>query len=83
MKKQDDDFPVTKYFSFSFSRFPNLLTIQDINPFPHNDTFWRPLETSLLKTLWEQEKLLVMSNFFFSHSVFYQFEWLSAIFFKF
>ena len=23
-----------------------------INPFPHNDTFWRPWETSLLKTLW-------------------------------
>ena len=22
-----------------------------INPFPHNDTFWRPWETSLLKTL--------------------------------
>ena len=41
-----------------------------INPFPHNDTFWRPWETSLLKTLWEKEKLLVTSNFSFSHSVF-------------
>ena len=41
-----------------------------INPFPHNDTFWLPWETSLLKTLWEKEKLLVTSNFSFSHSVF-------------
>ena len=44
-----------------------------VNPFPHNDTFWRPWETSLLKTLWEKEKLLVTSNFSFSHSVFYPF----------
>ena len=28
--------------------------------------------TSLLKTLWEKEKLLTTSNFSFSHSVFYQ-----------
>ena len=26
-----------------------------INPFPHNDTFWRPWETSLLKTLGKGE----------------------------
>ena len=44
-----------------------------VNPFPHNDTFWRPWETSLLKTLWEKEELLVTSNFSFSHSVFYLF----------
>ena len=43
------------------------------NSFPHSDTFWRPWETSLLKTLWEKEKLLVTSIFSFSHSVFYQF----------
>ena len=24
------------------------------NPFPHNDIFWRPWKTSLLKTLWEK-----------------------------
>ena len=52
------------------------------NPFPHNDTFWRPWETSLLKTLCEKEKLLVMSNFSFSHSVFYLFGKLSNIFIK-
>ena len=39
----------------------------------HNDTFWRLWETSLLKTLWEKEKLLVTSNFSFSHSIFYPF----------
>ena len=39
--------------------------------------------TSLLKTLWEKEKLLVMSNFSFSHSVFYMFEELFSIFIKF
>ena len=38
---------------------------------------------SLLKTLWEKEKLLVTSNFSFSHSVFYSFEKLSTIFMRF
>ena len=53
------------------------------NPFPHSDTFWHPWETSLLKTLWKKEKLLVTSNFSFSHSVNYPFGILSAIFIKF
>ena len=35
----------------------------DFNPFPHNDTFSRPWETSLLKPLWEKEKLLVNEQF--------------------
>ena len=35
------------------------------------------------KTLWEKEKLLIMSNLSFSHSVFYPFGELSAIFIKF
>ena len=37
----------------------------------------------LLKTLWEKEKLLMMSNFSSSHSNFYLFSELSAIFIKF
>ena len=41
------------------------------NPFPHNNTFWRVWERSLLKTLWEKEKMLVASIFSFSHNVFY------------
>ena len=35
--------------------------------------FDTPFETSLLKTLWEKEKLPVTSNFSFSYSVFYLF----------
>ena len=34
----------------------------------------------VLETLWEKEKLLVTSNFSFSHSVFYPFRELSDIF---
>ena len=57
--------------------------LKQINPFPHNDTFWRPWETSLSKTLWKKEKLLVTNNFSFPHSVFYQFRELSDILIKF
>ena len=53
-----------------------------IKPFPNKPLFWHVYNTSLLKTLWEQEKLLVMSNFSFSHSVFYTFGELSAIYIK-
>ena len=38
---------------------------------------------NLPKTLWEKEKLLVTSNFSFSHSVFYPFGELFAIFISF
>ena len=51
-----------------------------INPFPNKPWFLRVNSTSLLKTLWEKEKLLITSNFSFSHSVFYLFGELSAIF---
>ena len=43
------------------------------NPFPNKPWFLRVCSTSHLKTLWEKEKLLVMTNFSFSHSVFYPF----------
>ena len=52
-------------------KYSNWFWIVRTNPFPHNDAFWSPWETSLLKTLWEKEKLLVTRNFFFSPSVFY------------
>ena len=42
-------------------------------PFPNKPWFLRVYSISLLKTLGEKEKFLVMSNFSFSHSVFYQF----------
>ena len=54
-----------------------------VNPFPNKPWFLHVCSTSLLKTLWEKEKLLVTSNFSFSRSVFYPFEELSAIFIKF
>ena len=53
------------------------------NPFPNKPWFLRVCCTNLLKTLWEKEKLLVRSNFSFSHSVFFLFRKLSAIFIKF
>ena len=43
----------------------------------------RVYSTSLLKTLWEKEKLLVTSNFSFSDSVFCLFGELPAISIKF
>ena len=52
----------------------------------HSNTvtpFDAPGKQSLLKTLWEKEKLLVTSNFSFSQSVFYPSKELSAIFIKF
>ena len=54
-----------------------------VKPFPHDDAYWRPWETSFLKTLWEKEKLLVTSDFSFFHNVFYQTGKLGAIFVKF
>ena len=52
-----------------------------VNPFPNKPWFLRICSTSLLKTLWKKEKLLVTSNFsFFSHSVFFSFGELSTIF---
>ena len=72
---------------FSKGLFPRaskgVIVWEWVNPFPHNDTFGRPLEASLLKILWEKEKLLIMSNFSFTPSVFYLFRELSAIFIKF
>ena len=52
-----------------------------INPFPNKPWFSRVCSTSLLKTLGNGE-MLVTSNFSFSHSVFYSFGELSAIFIK-
>ena len=53
-----------------------------INPLPNKPWFLHVCSTSLLKTLWEKEKLLVTSNFSFSHSVLHRFGELSAIFIK-
>ena len=54
----------------------------NLNPFPNKPWFSSVCSTSHLKTLWEKEKLLVTSNFSFSHSVFYPLGELSTIFIK-
>ena len=53
-----------------------------LDPFPNKPWFLCVCSTSLLKTLWEKKKLLVMSNFSFSHNVFYPFGELCTIFIK-
>ena len=53
----------TGYTVVIFSRIrQNFL---NFNPFPNKPWFLRVCSTSLLKTLWEKEKLLVTSNFSF------------------
>ena len=47
-----------------------ILSSDKVNSFPNKSWFLRVCSGSLLKTLWEKEKLLVTSNFSFSHSVF-------------
>ena len=59
------------------------ITFLSHNPFPNKPWFLRVCSTVRLKTLWEKEKLLVKSNFSFSHSIFYSFREFSAIFVKF
>ena len=53
-----------------------------LKPFPNKSYCLRVCITRLLKTLWEKEKLLITSNFSFSHNVFYPFEEFSSIFTK-
>ena len=54
-----------------------------INLFPNKPWFLHVCSTSLPKTRCEKDKLLVTSNFSFSHCVFYLFGGLSVIFNKF
>ena len=54
--------------------------IRELNPFSTEHFFLRVCSTILLKTLREKEKSLVTSDFSFSHSVFYPFGEISAIF---
>ena len=58
------------------------LSIPKLNPFTNKPWFLRVCSKHLLKTMWEKEKLLITSNLSFSHSVFYPFGKLSAIFIK-
>ena len=49
-----------------------------LNPFPKKPWFLPVCNISPLKTLWEKKKLLIMSNFSFSLSVFYSLGELSS-----
>ena len=59
------------------------VTRNAFNLFPNKPWFLRVCSTSLLKTLLEKEKLLVKSNFSFSHSISYPSGELSVISIKF
>ena len=61
----------------------NLNLTYRLNPFPNKPFYLCVCSIILLKTLWEKKKLLVASNFAFSHSIFYLFGELSAIFINF
>ena len=60
----------------------HLEVVYNINPFQNKPWFLCVCSTSLLKLLREKEKSLIMSNFSFSHSVFYPAGELSDIFIK-
>ena len=70
-------FPTRQKVDTNILHFGLTQTLSQTSPVLH------VCSTSLLKTPWEMDKLLVMSNFSFSHSIFYQFEELFAIFIKF
>ena len=65
---------VTDFFLLSL---PCFLTFSQTSAHPW---FLCVCRISFLKTLWEKEKLLIMSNFSFSYSVFYPYGELSAVF---
>ena len=48
-----------------------LYHMTKVNPLLHRYSFRRINNRQLLKTLWDKEKLLITSNFSFSHNVFY------------
>ena len=64
-------------------KLPFLREPLNFNPFPNKHWFSRVCSTSLLKTLWEKEKLLVAKIFSFFRSVFYPFQAFSVIFLEF
>ena len=69
----ENDFTSRFYLLFDKTNFIEsiiALRFAWYNPFPNKLRFLRVCSASLLKTLWKKEKLLVPSNFSFSHSVF-------------
>ena len=68
--------------TLSFGKEGSSFVKTSFKPFPNKPWFLHVCSTSLLKTLRENKKLLVTSNFSFSQSVFYMFGYLFAIFIK-
>ena len=67
-------------FCFFSSQHFLVMIAFSFNPFPNKPWFLRVYHTNLLKTQREKEKLLVTSNFSFSHGVFYHFGEFCTIF---
>ena len=67
----------------TFDNFRLYIIFLFVNHFQNKPWFLRVCSASLLKTLWEKEKLLVTSNFSFFHGVFFPVRELSAIFIEF
>ena len=61
-------YPICK--AKSLSNFVYHCVLEMFNPFRNKPWFLCVCSTTLLKTQWEKEKLLITSNFSFSHSVF-------------
>ena len=60
-----------KCWTQAFFPFPKCLLFKGcFKPFPNKPWFLRVCSIGLFKTLWENETLIVTSNFSFSHSVF-------------
>ena len=59
------------YISTVFDSYKNVIPLSNSTLFQTSPCFLRVCNTSLLKIQWEKEKLLVTSNFYFSHCVYY------------
>ena len=85
-KRRKCQLQVFSFFPTIFSIFTGLLKATNVwkkvNPFPNKPWVLCVCNRRVLKTLWEKEKLLVTSNFSFSHNVFYRFGKLSGILIK-
>ena len=75
-KGQPAFFSISNSFLFlHFFLLCKLISVNaKFNSLPHSPDFKRPCIRSLLKTLWEKEKLLVVSISSFSNTVFYTFQ---------
>ena len=76
-------FPQCFQKSFSYGVVKGRDCVVRVNPFPNKPYFSRVCSTSLLKTLWRNEKLLLTINFSFPHNVFYHLEEHYTIIIKF